>query len=636
MRCLAFVVVVHAGCACTAEPQSNTVGFELDAPLDSATFWDLPFPSDLRLTDDGRPALDGFPNLRNLPVVNDLLSVARERRGFPVMPIAWFRFPAGAPAHTLDTIADTALLIDIDPSSPERGTEFPVVAQTLANDSYGSGLVAVAPRPGIVLRGDTRYAFVLRRAFAPGVEVPHDFAALAAGDTPDGARGAAAKQLYAPLFELISGDDMLVATVFTTGDEVSLLRTRSEAVRLTHRATIGSVTRDTTSYPGFCSFTGSVTLPQFQRGAPPFDRDGDFALHAGGAPIQQSELTVPLRIVLPQAQMPARGWPLWQFFHGSGGASFDLVDDGPSASAGADPTPGEGPGAVVARRGIASAASALPLNPERQPGAGNYDYLNLNNLAAFPYTFQQGVFEQRLLLDALLALDVTNCDGSAGRFDPDAVVAGGHSMGGMYANMVSAVEPRIGAVTPFGAGGFWNLMILDTAIVPGARDLLGGVLGVDSEQLTFMHPSLALIELGWEIADPINAMARLSRRPLPGMPARHVYQPIGLDDRFFRNEIFDVAALAYGNQEAGELVWPGTQEALAIDHMHGILPYPVRANRGTTSVVVQYRDGGILDAHYIHRQLDEVKYQYGCFLASYLRDGVPTVYAPAAASAPCP
>jgi hypothetical protein len=632
MRCFALFALA----ACTTAPQTNTVAFDLDAPLDSATFWDLPFPSDLRLTADGRPDLAGFPNLRNLPVVNDLLLVARERRGFPVMPIAWFRFPDGAPAYTLDSLAETALLVDIDPASPERGSEFPVVAQTLADDSYGSDLVALAPRPGIVLRGDTRYAFVLRRGFAPGASVPRDFATLAAGDTPDGPRGAAATQLYAPLFDVLPADDMLVATVFTTGDEVSLLRTRSEAIRVTHRATIANVTRDTTSYPGFCSFSANVTFPQFQVGTPPFDTDGRFALYDGGTPIQQGQLTVPLRFVLPTTTMPPAGWPLWQFFHGSGGASFDLVDDGPSATADSDPTAGEGPGAVVARRGIASAASALPLNPERQPNAGNYDYLNLNNLAAFPYTFQQGVFEQRLLLDALLELDLTNCDGSAGRFDPNAVVAGGHSMGGMYANMISAVEPRIGAVTPFGAGGFWNLMILDTAIIPGARGLLGGVLGVDSEQLTFMHPSLALIELGWEIADPINAMARLSRRPLPGFVPRHVYQPIGMDDRFFRNEIFDAAALAYGNQEAGEMVWPGTQDALAADDMNGILAYPVKANRGTTSVVVQYRDGGILDAHYIHRQLDEVKYQYGCFLASYLRDGVPTVYAPAAVSAPCP
>jgi hypothetical protein len=69
--------------------------------------------------------------------------------------------------------------------------------------------------------------------------------------------------------------------------------------------------------------------------------------------------------------------------------------------------------------------------------------------------------------------------------------------------------------------------------------------------------------------------------------------------------------------------------------LDGLLSYPVRGNRGTTAVVVQYRDGGIVDAHQIYRQLDEVKYQYGCFLASYLRDGVPTVPAPAALTSPC-
>ncbi len=60
-----------------------------------------------------------------------------------------------------------------------------------------------------------------------------------------------------------------------------------------------------------------------------------------------------------------------------------------------------------------------------------------------------------------------------------------------------------------------------------------------------------------------------------------------------------------------------------------MMAYPVRGNRdGTTNVVVQYHDDGIVDAHYIHRQLPAVKYQYGCFLATYLRDGTPTVFAP--------
>ena len=65
--------------------------------------------------------------------------------------------------------------------------------------------------------------------------------------------------------------------------------------------------------------------------------------------------------------------------------------------------------------------------------------------------------------------------------------------------------------------------------------------------------------------------------------------------------------------------------------------YPVKANHaGMTSVVVQYMGDGIIDPHYIYRQLDAVKHQYGCFLESYLRDGVPTVPAPGALTDPCP
>ena len=42
-----------------------------------------------------------------------------------------------------------------------------------------------------------------------------------------------------------------------------------------------------------------------------------------------------------------------------------------------------------------------------------------------------------------------------------------------------------------------------------------------------------------------------------------------------------------------------------------------------------------IDAHYIYRQLDSVKHQYGCFLETYLGDGVPTVSAPGGLMDPC-
>lgn len=646
-------VVLSSIVACGSDPlpQPHTIAFDLDSTLaTSATYWSLPYPSDLRLAADGTVDFTGFPNTFAKPVVTDLLVGAKRRAGYPVMPIAYVKFTDTAPDHALADTTPDATIVDIDPGSPELGSKYPVVAQTLVEDAYtGTGLVALAPFPGLVLRASTRYAFVISKTFAPGTEVPQQFAELVAGTSSH----AAATALYAPLWPAletigVAKADVLVATVFTTSDQVSVLQARSEAVRAAQHVTIDNVHVDPTdgaAHTGYCELLATATLPQFQTGTAPFDRDGIFEYDAAGTPIVQGALTVPITLTIPNGPMPANGWPLWQFFHGSGGASYDLVDDGPSATADGPPLVGEGPGAVVARRGIAAVAAAMPLNPERLANASEYAYLNFNNLSAFPFTFQQGVIEQRLLLDALVELQIpaatlATCTGAAQtihHFDSTKLVAGGHSMGGMYTNMIAAVEPRFGAITPFGAGGFWNLMILETAIVPGARGLLSAILGVDPTTISFVHPTLGLIEHGWEIADPINSMARLVRRPLAGTHPRNIYEPIGMDDKFFPNDDFDAVALAYGNREAGDIVWPSTQTSLAVDHLDGLVAYPVVGDRTpTTAVVVQYHDDGMLDAHYIHRQLDAVKYQYGCFLQTFLRDGTAIVAAPAALSSACP
>ncbi len=656
MRFASFALFVMLGGCTDDEPLANTIAFDLSG---GDELFAMPFPSDLRLKSDGRIDLSTFPNKRNLPIVRDLLSSAEEHAGFPTMPIAWFRFTGVVPQHAKDQLiaadpSSSALLVDIDESSGERGALYPLVAQTLPVDAFaGEGLVSLAPRPGVVLRANTRYAFVLRTSFAPGVSTPPAFAELVRGGGD-----AKAKALYAPLWSAldelhVADKDLLVATVFTTGDEIAMMRARTEAVRAAHDVTIDGLALDTehgVNHPDVCVLAGTVTMPVFQQGEQPYSTQGRFILDASGTPIQQGSIDVPIRITIPKGAMPPTGWPLWQYVHGSGGASFDLVDEGFNTTPESGPMPGEGPGVVVGRRGIAAAATAMPVNPERMPGADPQAYLNFNNLAAMPYTFQQGVIEQRLLLDALLALRITpamlaDCGatvpGAGGLFDPDTLTLGGHSMGGMYTNMIGAVEPRFGALTPFGAGGFWNVFILDTELVANADQLLAGILGIDGDTLTFMHPVLGLLGIGWEVAEPGASMARLAQRPLDGFPERHVYQPIGQGDRYFPETILDAAALAYGNSEAGDEIWPGTQEALAVQGLEGMLEYPVRENRQnpgtrTTSVVVQYADGGVADGHQIYRQLPAVRYQYSCFLATYIRDGAPTVFAPAAETAACP
>ena len=52
-----------------------------------------------------------------------------------------------------------------------------------------------------------------------------------------------------------------------------------------------------------------------------------------------------------------------------------------------------------------------------------------------------------------------------------------------------------------------------------------------------------------------------------------------------------------------------------------------------TGVVVQYEGDGVYDPHAIYTQLDAVKHQYSCFLATMKATGVATVVDP---THPCP
>lgn len=675
-----LLLVLSLACSADphAEPRGATSYFEPDADFTRpVSFYDFPFPSDLRFDSAGHPDLRGLPLPPKQTLVSDLQRIAQQRKGFPVIAVAYFRFnqPLAArdPESVMPALASSpVLLLNVDEASPDYGRLHPTVAKLLEPDGYTpDNVLAVAARPGVVLLPRTKYAFIVQRDLrdAEGRRLgqPTVLAQLLDGVAPSGRRGSQTKAVYEPLRKALrkinlAASEVAVATVFTTGDVVADTAALTDAILAKYTVEIRELRVDPVdgaTHDRFCELVGKVRYPQFQHGLPPFDKNGDdqvglFDTADGGLPSLQREEDAPITITLPKQPMPPAGYPLTVYFHGSGGLSSQVVDRGPVLVPGGKPTVGQGPAYVLAPFGIAAAGSALPVNPERLANAAETAYLNLDNPAAFRDTFRQGVIEQRMFIAALrkLRIDpslVSTCTGlalpvgeTAYHFDESALLAMGQSMGGMYTNLVGSVEPRIRAVVPTGAGGFWAYFILRTSLISGANELLALILNTKAK-LTFMHPAMHVLTMAWEPVEPLVYMPRLGRNPLPNHPVRPIYEPVGKDDSYFPTTLYDAIAIAYEHPQAGDVIWPSMQDALATVGLDGVLSYPVKNNRISrsgdtpyTGVVVQYEGDGIYDPHSIYAQLDSVKYQYGCFFSTFLKTGVAVVPAPAALGTACP
>ncbi|NEQ95911.1 MAG: hypothetical protein F6K30_04125 [Cyanothece sp. SIO2G6] len=671
------------------QPDGTVPMFDLNADwTDSDQFYNFPYPSDLRLDAQGHPDLSGFPSFTGfIGFFKRLKTIASDRPKFPTTAAAYFRFnqplaPQNPEQLISPEITSPILLIDVDPTSPERGRLIPIVASTPDPDPYyvPPHLLAVAPYPGIVLEPNRQYAYVVRRslrdASRQGLKTAATFRQLRRERLPKGnlKHKFAAYLLYKPLWQTldqlgIKRNSVVSATVFTTGDVVTEMAELSDRVLARYYPTITKVKyapETRISDLRHCKFEAEIKLPDFQKGAAPFlafeKREGLFEQTATGDLVQFGNSTIPVVITLPKTPMPVGGYPLVAYYHGSGGISSQVVDRGPVYEQGGDRIPGRGPADVVARYGFAAVGSALPVNPERvfKPISNLLNgraYLNPTNPAAYRDTFRQGVIEQRLLLRSLQDLQIEpaeleDCTGptlpageTAFHINPRFTIALGQSQGAQYATMMGAVEPNVKAVVPTGSGGMWSLLFQELAnsgdpeFAPIANLLVNTIKKRD--RLDHLYPALRLLQSSWEPAESMVYMARIAKNPLPGHPVRSIYQPVGKGDSAFPEPIFDAMALATGVQQAGPELWPEMQQSLALAGLDGIVSYPVANNLVNengdryTGVVVQFEGDGLADPHTIFSQLDEVKSQYGCFMDSVKQTKVGKVSQPRPIFLPC-
>ena len=565
---------VFAGADCSAsDEESGPLRFYFEPRSDSRReFFRLPFPHDARLK-DGRPVLDGFPTpgtgVVGIDIVQtyvDAIEKGQDRWG--TNPAILLRSSGALDFDTITanddpaTEADdrTIFLVDISPQSETYNERWPLFWEARGGGGSKRPYICqnwLAARPfwGRPLRPDTTYALVVksdvRGADGAVIEQDRDFAVSLQNVKPGNIEDARVWATHAPLRtwmveESLAPADLLVASVFTTGDPLATASTLRDAVRAAAAPQASELTlceSNTTTSPcedglegearvrgcfeassDFHELQGRLALPIFQRGAAPYLTEGG-ALDKSPA-VQRIEPVCMAMTVPKKRAMPEAGWPVLIYAHGTGGSYRNgVVQAAPRVS-----DFGGAHGMVVVswdqvqhfnRRGDST------LDPE--PLVFNYA-----NPEAARGNFTQGAADVHALVRFVedFSLDAAaSPTGEAIKLDPSQVYFWGHSQGGTTGPLALPFEPGIRGAILSGAGAGLALGLLDKTSPVNSPEALK--LALQDPNVSTNHPVINLIQGYFDPVDPINFAPYLGTLQRPGVTqGMNVFHVFGLLDTY--------------------------------------------------------------------------------------------------------
>jgi predicted esterase len=478
-----------------------------------------------------------------------------------------------------------------------------------------------------------------------------DFKAVLAAAAPADADLAAAWKAYAPLRawitdKKIDGASIAAAAVFTTEKvEEPLVRMR-EAVRAAPAPVIkgfvhcgdpgvtspcddGKTGKDHlrgcigAPAAGFDEYQGTVAIPIFQKGTPPYDQPSDgggIEFEASGAAKVQRTEDVCFALTLPKGTAPAAGWPVVVYSHGTGGSYRSFIDQRLAAEfAGGDV--GSGAAAPMAMLGY----DGNLHGPRKGTSTRTVDELvyNFQN----PLAARDNAGQAAADLFAI-ARAVENFSAGGIKLDPTKVGLYGHSQGGNAAANAVGREPVYGAVVLSGTGGTLILSLLhkmQPVNIAGIIPLVLGELTVDDT-----HPVLNLLQMYLDRADSVNFGRRIFADPPMGIPPRHALQIFGTDDTYSPVETQRTFAQAAGFDIVGPVVDVEDLRAIAEMRKAPAIAAPAHGNYTSstgaqvTAVQAQYKPAGY-DGHFVSTEQSSARRAVRQMLGTFVRDGVPTV-----------
>jgi len=593
-----------------------------EVPRDGITasgFYALPFPNDLRLADDG--TLDLEQHIRPNDLIDFYLDeLAPRTHGFGLNSAAFVRFDDLIDLESLPVSPEASLtedasvyLVDVDADSPHRGERVPLLFRfsEWPGESIGPHWLGCLPYPGVPLRQEETYALVVtkrvRGVDGGAVRRSPDFdAVLGAGAS--GGDIARAQALYAPLLDWLDEDggdereDVVDAAVFTTQDATSLMARVREVIWRDVPAPVARDVSLTSSNSSYLLYEGIYDAPNFQTGEPPYRRPDDggeiIVDSATGEPLVQRMEALRFAVSVPNGEMPAAGWPVILYAHGTGGDYKSFVSNQTALR--------------LAAEDLAVISIDQPLHGTRSPSGSSTEeaFFNYQNPVAGRDNVRQGALDdfQLIRLVTSLVLEEDAPGGVPIVFDSEHIDFMGHSQGGLTGSLFVPYEPMVEGAVLSGAGGdlYQSLLLKE-----GFADL---------DQFNNL---LALVQTFAEASDPINYGPLMVREPPDGGTAKDIYQSEGFEDSYTPTLTIEALGVAIGVSPVTPILEPVDGFALrGID----TLDPPVEGNLdGNTAVFLQYRAAPGEDGHFVVFDVPDARRHVASFLHTLAYEGRATL-----------
>ncbi|MDI7267611.1 MAG: hypothetical protein QME96_06425 [Myxococcota bacterium] len=624
-------------------------------------FFRLPWPNDARRLADGSLDLGGFPHpaMPGMPVdVLDRFLRASERDldGYGTNGAVFLRSSVGIDFDTLRAGGDDPTIYLVDLTPPPPGGDYWRLGLGWGA-STGGGRYICPNWVGVrsLLLPARTYAVVLTDGVRAATGAPMvrdaDFSAVVSPDRPAGDPDLVrAWNAYAPFRDYLAAEgiapaSILVAAVFTTQAAPETLRRAREVVAAAAVPSSSDVVLCDAGVVSPCDdglagtdrvrgcfdadpdhyeIQGTFRLAVFQEGRAPYvepDDGGGIEFDADGSLRVQGHEPVCFALTVPAgAAMPADGWPVVVYAHGTGGDYRTAVRAGIARA--------------LSRAGAAVFSFDLPRHGSRR-GASTAEpdvlFFNYANPPAALGNVLQGavdVFQASRFLAALDLDAATSPTGEPLRIDASRILLYGHSQGATHGMLALPFEPGLRSAVLSGAGS----SLIETLLSKTSPyDVAGAVrMSLGDPFVGEAHPALSVFQMYMERADPVNYLRHVVWDPPAPAGPRHVLQVYGVGDTYAPRRTQLITAGQLGVQVG---LAPGES---IIDMSPGeaagweTAALPASANRRTASgdvtvILSQHDPAGAYDGHFVSTRDSAAARRIERFVQTAILDGVPTV-----------